>query len=363
MKTVRSLEAFTADINARHMRGQWQFAGGRFLDGPPPAGVPFVWRWDEVYAALLEACDVLPDSTRARRNISFENPGLPPPRPGTSHTLLAGVQLVMPGELAWTHRHSMGALRFGIEGALALYTVVDGEPLPMLANDLILTPNWTWHDHHNESDRVGIWLDVLDAPLVATSLNQGFQQPFGETTQPLRTQRGEYVSERARLVRPARERRPAQNFPFRYAWSEVEPLLASYAAGGTRDPYDGVLLEYVNPITGGPTLPTMSCAIQLLPRAFAGERHRHTASAVYFVVRGSGTTTIGDTELAWGPRDTFVVPNWAWHAHRNASPDDDAVLFCVTDEPVLTALGLARREPDDPLAPLPPVPGDLAASP
>jgi gentisate 1,2-dioxygenase len=301
---------------------------------------------------------VMPNSLTLRRNISFANPGLAP-RVGTSHTILSGVQLVLPGEVAWAHRHSMGALRFGIEGSTSLYTVVDGEPLSMLPNDLVLTPNWTWHDHHNDSDTVGLWLDVLDGPLVAGSLNQAFQQPLGAPTQPIRARRGEYVSERAKFVRPVRERRPTQNFPVRYAWSEVEPVLMACAEANIADPYDGVILEYVNPITGGPTLPTLNCSIQLLAPGLETRSHRHTASAVYFVVSGSGATIVGDQRLEWGPRDNFVVPNWSWHQHLNTSADENALLFCVTDEPVLEALGLSRHQPERAFSELPAVPANM----
>jgi gentisate 1,2-dioxygenase len=308
MKTVKTLEHFTKEINARNMRGQWQ--ADEFLqratDGPQPAGVPYIWRWSDVSAVLHEACAVMPESLTARRNISFASPGLAP-RIGTSHTIVAGIQMVMPGEIAWAHRHSLGALRFGIEGSSELYTVVDGEAMPMLPNDLVLTPRWTWHDHRNDAAVPGVWLDVLDVPFVAGAMNQTFYEPLGEMAQPLRAQ---------------------QSLPFRYAWAEVEPRLHET---GRCDPYDGVMLEYVNPVNGGPTLPTLSCNVQLLPAGFTGKPHRHTSSAFYYVVRGSGSTVVADTQLEWSARDCFVVPNWARHHHLNASSTNDAVLFCVND--------------------------------
>jgi gentisate 1,2-dioxygenase len=355
MQTLKTLAEFAEGLHGRSMRGTWESEPflNASIGGPQPAGVPFIWRWSEVHAALQEASVLMPESQTARRNINFSNPGLEP-RHGTSHTIVAGLQLVLPGETAWAHRHTLGAIRFGVEGSEKLYTVVDGEPLPMFPNDLVLTPNWTWHDHHNDSDRVGIWLDVLDAPLVAGALNQTFYEPLGELTQALRTQRGDYVSERGKMLRPVGERRPVRNFPYRYAWSEAEPLLRAYAAAGKLDPHDGVLLEYVNPITGGPTLPTLTCYLQLLPKGFVGAPHRHTASTVYFVAKGSGSSLIGDTEIAWSDRDTFVVPNWMRHQHQVTS--DEAILFVVSDEPVLEMLGLSYAEPRRELAPLPPVP-------
>ena len=144
MQTVPSLEEFTRTLNAQNLRGQWQSEEilQRATDGPTPAGTPFIWPWEQVHRALVEACAVMPESQTARRNISFANPGLAP-FVGTSHTIVAGIQMVLPGEVAWAHRHTLGAIRFGIEGDDRLYSVVDGEKLAMLPNDLVLTPNWT----------------------------------------------------------------------------------------------------------------------------------------------------------------------------------------------------------------------------
>jgi gentisate 1,2-dioxygenase len=79
------------------------------------------------------------------------------------------------------------------------------------------------------------------------------------------------------------------------------------------------------------------------------KKHRHTSSAMYFVVRGEGKTVVGDKTLAWKRHDSFVVPNWAWHEHANNSTSDDAILFSVNDIPILNAFGLYREEPENSL--------------
>ncbi len=85
----------------------------RVVGGPPkPAGVPFLWRWHDVYAKLLKSCDVMPESLTARRNLSFINPDAR----GTTHTINMGMQMLKPGEIAYAHRHTMAALRFAIQG-------------------------------------------------------------------------------------------------------------------------------------------------------------------------------------------------------------------------------------------------------
>ena len=80
-----------------------------------------------------------------------------------SSTMLANLQIILPGEIARSHRHSASALRLIIEGT-GSYTAVDGEKSYMDPGDFVTTPNWTWHDHGNESDKAMIWLDGLDVP-------------------------------------------------------------------------------------------------------------------------------------------------------------------------------------------------------
>ena len=71
--------------------------------------------------------------------------------------------ILLPGERAYTHRHSANAFRFILEAPdRGASTVVDGTRIPMQPGDLVMTPNWTWHDHHNESDTHAIWYDGLD---------------------------------------------------------------------------------------------------------------------------------------------------------------------------------------------------------
>lgn len=320
----KTLEAFDQELAANNLHGQWKIDKllATLTDGQP-SSPPFLWSWDLVSRALEEACGVLPESMTARRNISFINPGLT--RRGTTQTMIAGMQMVMPGEKAWAHRHTIGALRFVVEGDPRLYTVVDGEAVKMETNDLILTPHWSWHDHHNESDRAGLWLDVLDSPVVL-GLNQTFYEPFGDKLQ-----------EQREVVGPSVQR---------YPWKVIESILASRSSEA-RSPFDGTLIEYTHRQTGGPALTTLGCYLQCLPPGFETEARRRTSSAVTFVIRGSGATIFDDRTVEWSARDTFVVPNWSRHRHLNHSAKEPALLFSVSDEPLINMLGLYREEPFD----------------
>ncbi len=320
--SVKAVAQFDEELRAANLFGQWNiepFLAQR-TDGPNAAGTPMVWPYALVREKLDEACVIFPDNMRARRNVTFIVPDLA--RRGSTPTIIAGMQLVLPGEIAGAHRHSIAALRFVVEGDSQLYTVVNGRREVMETNDLIFTPAYSWHDHHNEGARKGVWLDVLDSPLVI-SLNQTFFEPFAAKTQTLA------------------ESEPAPRM--RYAWSEMRAALTASAASSPPDPYVGTLLAYSALDGTENPLATMTCFAQTLPADFRGLPFRRTPSAVYYVVSGHGSATIGDTTLAWGPKDTFVVPAWATHCFTNTGRDE-AVLFSVTDETLLRAIGLFREE-------------------
>ena len=317
MDDQTALAQLDEKLSAHHMRGQWKSEAflTAAINGPRPAGVPALWKWAEVMELLGDAERAFPESQQARRSLIFQNPGLPR---GTTHTINMGIQMIVPGEVAWAHRHSIAALRFIIEGDSELTTIVDGQHCVMEEGDLVLTPNWAWHDHHNHSSRRALWLDVLDVPLVL-SLNQTFHQPAEGHDQP-----------------EAPTERQVPELRFRRSDAEAR-LMASPVGDGL-----GQVYEYVNPITGGPTLPTLMCSLIRLPAGFSGRTLRNTASSVWFVVRGAGVTEVGDTSLAWEDRDSFVIPNWAPHRLLNRSKQEDAVLFSVSDRPAIEALGLFR---------------------
>jgi gentisate 1,2-dioxygenase len=211
----------------------------------------------------------------------------------------------------------------------------------MEVGDLILTPHFTWHDHTNDSGEPIVWLDGLDMPLIV-ALNQVVIQDAPEPRQAIVADSGD-VS--AALYGPARPHTSSATPFFHYRWRDTEiALRALIAAGGPIDPYDGYLLEYRNPTTGGPTMPSIQCSVQLLPADHRTQARRHTSTKIYHALRGSGTTYVGDRRLDWDEGDTFVVPVWYAHRHVNTSSADEAILFSMSDTPVLQALDLYREE-------------------
>ncbi|HZV74214.1 MAG TPA: cupin domain-containing protein [Conexibacter sp.] len=334
--------SFYDKLSPANVAPLWR-ARGLLPKEPSTPAVPFLWPYAEVRELLLEAGGVVTAEEAERRVLMLMNPGLDG-RPAATANLYAGLQLVLPGEIAPMHRHSAAALRLICEGSGA-YTAVDGEKATMEVGDLVLTPSWTWHDHGNETDEPMIWLDGLDLPLLH-KLETHFFEVTGDARQALTVP--ENLS--ARLYASARMNpswvdastpySPVIAFP----WKQVERQLAEAATVSDGTPADGLLFEYVNPFTGGPVMPTLSCHMQLLKPGLHTDAHRHTSAAVYHVVRGNGHSIVGGERLEWTARDTFALPAWAVHEHVNASGDEDAVLFSFSDEPVVRSLGLHREQ-------------------
>ena len=80
----------------------------------PPEIEPFLWRWSEVEPLVLKSGEVVtPDRDVERRTMRLATPGL---QRGTTHTLVAALQLLLPGECAPSHRHTPTAIRWILTG-------------------------------------------------------------------------------------------------------------------------------------------------------------------------------------------------------------------------------------------------------
>jgi len=292
-----------------------------------------VTRWADVYPLLLEASEV----------VSLEQ---------TERRLVGGYQIVMPGEQAPAHRHTMSAMRMVVSGDGSAYTTCNGEKMFMEPGDLLVQPNWGWHDHSNPGEEPVVWMDMLDNQLV-TLLGAEFWEDWPEreadvmAVQPPLYAQG-YHGQVYGTVRPPRlvgSQNPL--VPFTYKFRDTLTVLERMAADEDDDPYDGVILEYSNPVTGGHTLPTMGARIQMLRPGESTRPHRHTGDVRYLVVGGHGVTTLDQEarqELDWGDHDQFNVPSWRWHQHRNVSKTEPAILFSIGDFPLTEAVGLYREE-------------------
>jgi gentisate 1,2-dioxygenase len=337
--SVDSVSRLDRDMAEKNLSGYWRLG----MEGLPPhpmtAVEPCLWKWTDVHDSLVRAGEVISLENSERRVVRLVNPGLNQQQAFATHTLQISFQYVKPGENARAHRHTPAALRFVLQGNGA-YTTVNGQQCVMEPGDLILTPKLTWHDHSNDSSEPMLWLDGLDFPLVQ-ALHQVMQERYSDRRQPIEKSSEEVMD---KLGASLRHGVRLVDF-FHYKWRETEEALHELIKSpGARDRFDGYLLEYRNPLSGGPTMTTIQCAVQLLLPSDETETHRHTSTVIYHVFRGKGATQIGERRFDWEQGDSFVVPLWHAHRHLNRSSSEDAILFSMSDAPVLKALDLYREE-------------------
>jgi gentisate 1,2-dioxygenase len=333
------------DLQRLWLKPLWLVLSDAFTAEPHTEIVPHNWKWSDVRPRILEAGHRISAEEAERRVLMYLNPGLEG-RPGATQTLFSGIQLIMPGEIAPTHRHVPSALRVIVEGNGA-YTTVSGEKTLMRPGDFVTTPNWAWHDHGNETDEPMLWLDGLDMPFVL-ALNAMFYEELGDgyQIQPVTRELDDSQGRYNKGFRPHRDSFAGNYSPIlNYRYDDVREtleLLARSEEGSSEE--EGVMLDYVNPLTGGPTLPTIDSHAQLIRPGEHTRAVRDTASRLYHVLEGKGRSIIGGVTLDWEKGDTFCAPTWAWREHTVPSDAAPAVLFSFDDGPIQKPFSLYRRQ-------------------
>jgi gentisate 1,2-dioxygenase len=292
----------------------WEALARLIPPEPKTRVLPALWRYSELRPLLMEAGRLITAQQAERRVLMLQNPGLGGESQITQ-SLYAGLQLVMPGEVTGTHRHTASALRFIIESkGDGAYTAVNGERAAMHPGDFIVTPSWTYHDHGNLTDDPVVWLDGLDVPIV-NLFDTSFSEPHPQGNQAV--SRGDGA--------------PA----FRFSYSQARETVDRMHRSGPVDPRHGVKWQYPSAI------PAIAAFLQLLPAGFRGQPYRATDATVCCVTEGSGRSRIGESVIEWREHDIFTIPSWQFAAHET---DADAVLFSFSDRPAQQALGLWRED-------------------
>jgi gentisate 1,2-dioxygenase len=338
------LENYYKELERFEAAALWTVANKIEPWQPQSQSVPVLWRYRDLREHVMRSVALVSPEKAGRRVIYLNNPGRRDVAAAVGW-LYSGLQVMHPGEVASAHAHSASALRFIMEGEGA-YTVVDGHKISLQANDLVLTPNGTWHEHGVETSGTPcVWQDGLDIPLV-NALEANFYAVHPNLAQPVAFPLDDTSKTwGAPGLRPANGGWCKGYSPlFKYEWSPTYEALARYAESTEGSPYDGVLMNYVNPITGGHIMQTIGASMQMLRTRKTTKAHRHTGSFIYQVARGSGHSIVGGKRFDWQERDIFCVPSWTWHEHANDSKDEDACLFAFNDLPVIEALGLYREE-------------------
>ncbi|HEX2536897.1 MAG TPA: cupin domain-containing protein [Pseudolabrys sp.] len=338
------LDAYYNDLERFDAAALWTVANKIEPWQPKSTSVPVLWRYADLRSHVLRSLELVAPEKAGRRVIYLNNPGRKDVAAAVGW-LYSGLQVMKAGEVASAHQHSASALRFIMEGKGA-YTVVDGHKMTLGENDFVLTPNGSWHEHGVDASGTDcIWQDGLDIPLV-NALEANFYAVHPDLKQAVT-----YAVDDASMtwgapgLQPAgSDWRKAYSPLLKYEWEPTYEALSKYANATDGSPFDGVLMNYINPQTGGPVMQTIGAAMQMLRPGEKTRAHRHTGSTVYQVAKGAGYSIIDRKRFDWKKRDIFCVPAWAFHEHGNASSSEDACLFSFNDLPVMKALGLYRED-------------------
>ena len=337
-------EQLNRDMAPLNLAPLWEVLHALVPREPDTPCLPAQWKYGQVRPYLMRAAEAITAEEAVRRVLILGNPGLQG-QAAITQSLFAGLQLIMPGEVAPSHRHTQSALRFIVEGTGA-YTAVDGERTSMRPGDFIITPSWAFHDHGSDSQGPVVWLDGLDIPMIRF-FDAGFAENDTSKSQQVTRTEGTSMARFGHNMAPVRHDSPygATSPIFSYPYERSREALDQLERDAPVDDWDGVKLRYVNPLTGGSPMPTIAAFMQKLPAGFEGKGWRQTDGAVFSVVEGHGTVTIERGDKTWrfdlAPRDHFVVPSW--HTARFSSASG-CVLFSFSDRPVHQALGIHKEE-------------------
>ena len=338
-------EPLYRELSEHQLQPLWELHG-LLTPRPTPRAVPFAWQAKDLKRLAEQAGQLVPvDRGGDRRVLACANPGLDG-APYIVGTLWAAVQYLKVGEVAPAHRHTPAALRFVLEGE-GVWTVVDGDAIPMSAGDLVLTPSWTFHEHHNSGSEAMMWLDVLDLPLVAALdavfFEDGPSDDVHVTTPALSRSEQHFgagpgllpgsLDRAAGGSRPAAGRSPL----LAYRWAATDRALAAQLVAGATTAH----VRYADPTTGADVMPTMRCEMFRVAAGTTSPTVRRTGGEVGCVLHGSGTVRIAGESFAVAPGDILAIPSWS---EVTIAAEDQLDLFVTSDAPVLEALNLYREE-------------------
>lgn len=335
----------------------WTEIGDLMPAHPRSRAVPHLWRWDNLESLAAEAGAIVPVGRGGeRRAIALANPALGG-RPFATPTLWAAIQYLMPGEDAPEHRHTQHAFRFVVEGE-GVWTVVNGDAVPMRRGDFLPQAGWNWHAHHNATAAPMAWIDGLDIPFQYATEAQFFEFGRDRISEAERVTPDRSRSERLwghPGLRPLAVGEATPGTPLlSYKWEFTDRALADQLAladegyAGTVEPGHAAV-RYTNPYDGTDVLPTIRAEMHRVTRGTETRPVRETGSSVYQVFDGSGTVTVGDHSWSVARGDLFVVPSWESFSARSEAGGTDSDsgaldLFRFSDAPVFEALRLGRRE-------------------
>ncbi len=344
---TEALRELYRGFERNHLMPLWTQRGDLMPTHPKPRAVPHIWKWSDLLPLARRSGELVPVGRGGeRRAIGLANPGLGG-NAYVSPTLWAAIQYLGPRETAPEHRHSQNAFRFVVEGE-GVWTVVNGDPVRMSRGDLLLTPGWHFHGHHNDTDAPMAWIDGLDIPFSQQN-DVGFFEFGSERVTDYATP---LFSRQERLwshpgLRPLSGLRDTVSSPLgAYRWEYTdraltEQLLLEEEGQPATVEQGHAAIRYVNPTTGGDVMPTIRCEFHRLREGASTPGRREVGSSVFQVFQGKGVVRLDGVETVLDVGDIFVVPSWIeWSLRADTMFD----LFRFSDAPIVEKLNFARTQ-------------------
>lgn len=340
MKTLGQIEDLPIDyveaLKAQNLVPLWPSLRAVLPPGVPTRNTRAThWSYEALRPLLIKAGELTPIEKAERRVLVLANPGHGLENMKVSAAIYLGMQLLLPGEWAPSHRHTPNAVRMVIEGDGA-WTTVDGEKCPMSRGDLILTPTGLWHEHGHDGDQPVIWLDVLDLPLVY-SMEASYH--IGGERQTQVPGRGDRSYTRGGMVPTSVFGRSGKAYPMlRYPW--VEARAALLAMADDQPTLESVQITYVNPETGADAQNILGFYARMLRPGQTLRLPARSPACVFHVIEGSVDAVIEDSTFTLSEADTCCAPGYTNVTLRNRHNDKPSFVFMADESPLHRKLGV-----------------------
>ncbi len=293
------------------------------------------WSYQVLKPLLLQAGELTPIEKAERRVLVLANPGHGLEKMQASAAMYLGMQLLLPGEWAPSHRHTPNAVRMVVEGEGA-WTAVDGEKCDMARGDLILTPTGLWHEHGHDGDKPVVWLDVLDLPL-AYYLEVSYH--VDGDRQKIKPGHGERTYAHGGVVPTPVFGRSGKRYPMlRYPWQDTKAALNALAAD--RADLEAVQVTYVNPETGEDAENILGFYALMLRPGQTLKLPVRSPAMVFHVIEGGADITVADQAFALVEADTCCAPGYTEVTLHNRQSGKPSYLFIADESPLHRKLGV-----------------------
>jgi gentisate 1,2-dioxygenase len=327
---------YVAALRAQNLVPLWPSLRAVLPPGKPrPLTRPTCWPYQALRPLLLQAGELTPIEKAERRVLVLANPGHGLENMKASAAMYLGMQLLLPGEWAPSHRHTPNAVRMVVEGEGA-WTTVDGEKCPMSRGDLILTPTGLWHEHGHDGDQPVVWLDVLDLPLVYYMEASYHINGERQTQQP---GRGDRAYTRGGVVPTPVFGRSGKRYPMlRYPWVEARAALQALAED--RPALEAVQVSYVNPETGEDAENILGFHALMLRPGQALRLPVRSPAMVFHLIEGGVDLQIEGEAFHLAEADTCCAPGYSEVTLRNRQADRASFVFIADETPLHRKLGV-----------------------